>query len=165
MAIFGIELAEDRRVTLRFEKFPGFAHDRLLAALQRIEQRLHAAVLAETPVRTGALKAQIGSHTYDHGARIAAVVGVRDKTARGAKKATALEYGAKKPMIVKAHEAKLSHVYGRLISPIMVTIPAHQRTPNITARRFLRGPVQAIRSSALAELQAAMEQATRDAEG
>nr|WP_294564484.1 hypothetical protein [uncultured Rhodopila sp.] len=162
--MFGLQITNDRAASLRFDKFPDFAHDRLLAALQNIEQRLEAAVIAAEPARSGALKALTGGRVYDHGNRISAVVGVRAQTADEARKAAALEYGSRRTAIeVKMHSAKLAHVYSRAIAEISVSVPTHSRTPNITADRFLRGPLDAIHAEAMAELQAAMQQATEDA--
>lgn len=153
---FGIELADDRRAVLRFDSFPRAAHDRLLAALERIEKRLEMAVLAQVPSITGKLKATVGGRVYDHDTRIAAVVGVRAPNANAARKAAAVEYGSHNPVTVRAHAAKLAHIWSRAISPITVHVPEHRRVPNIDPRRFLRGPIQTIRAEALAELRAAV---------
>jgi hypothetical protein len=161
---FGLEITGERAVNLRFEQFPAFAHDRLKSALERIKGRLLAAVLADEPDKTGALRAQTGGKVYDHGDRIAAVVGVRAKDKNEARKAASLEYGSTKvPFAVKAHKASLDHLWSRAIAPISVNVPDHQRAANVTARRFLRGPIDAIRSEAIGELRAALDQALQDA--
>lgn len=164
MATLGIELVDERRATLRFEQFPQFAHDRLLLALRNIEQRLEAAVRAAEPSRTGKLQAQTGGRVYDHGSRIAAVVGVRAPDANDAKKAAALEYGSKQALMIRAHSMKLTHLWGRAISPITVRTLPHPRVPNLPAQRFLRGPLEAMRASALAEMQAVVTAAVKDAD-
>lgn len=162
--MFGLELTGDREATLRFEKFPAFAHDRLLTAMQSIEQRMEAAIIAAEPDKTGALKAMTGGRVYDHGDRIAAVVGVRAMTQAEALKAAALEYGSRGGQIeVKAHFMTLSHIYSRAVAAMSVDVPDYTRTPMITADRFLRGPMEALRPEIMAELQAAMDQATQDA--
>lgn len=164
MTQFALEISGDRSAALRFEQFPAFAHDRLLGALQSIEQRLEAAVLASEPTRSGALRGLTGGRVYDHGNRIAAVVGVRAQTADEARKAAALEYGSRKQAItVRAHEARLAHIWKRAIAEINVSVPSYERTPDIAAVRFLRSPIQAIRDEALAELRAALDQAVEDA--
>jgi hypothetical protein len=160
---FGLEITGDRTATLRFEQFPQQAHDRLLTALQAIEARLEAAVLAQAPDKTGALRSLIGGRVYDHDTRIAAVVGVRTTAAAQARKASALEYGSHAPIAVRAHTAKLAHFWSRMVNPIMVDVRAHGRTPNIVAKKFLRGPIEAIRGQALAELQAALDAAVEGA--
>ena len=162
MADFGIELVGVQRAILRFDRFPEAAHDRLLATLKSIEQRLEAAVLAAEPNVTGAMRALTGGRVYDHGARIAAVVGVRTDNASDARKAASLEYGSHRALVVKAHQAKLSHFWSRAVSPIMVDVAAHGRTPNIQEQRFLRNPIEAMRAEAIAEMRAALGAAVKD---
>lgn len=163
MTMFGIELTNERAATLRFEKFPEFAHDRLLGALQNIEQRLKAAVLAAEPGKTGSLKAQTGGRVYDHGNRIAAVVGVRAPNANDARKAAALEYGSRGVAITMHHRLSRISALSQRAGSDPLTME-WRRTPTITAQRFLRGPMDAIRGGALAELQAALDAAVQDAE-
>lgn len=162
----GIEVQGDRQVALRFAQFPDFAHDRLYAALQSIEQRLEAAVKAAEPVRTGKLHRETGGRVYDHGDRLAAVVGVRvagGESAIEAGKAAALEYGAHRAFQVRAHAASLGHLWSRAIAPIAVEVRAHTRRPNIEERRYLRGPLDAIRGDALRELRDAVGDAVAEA--
>ena len=161
---FGIDIIGDKRAVLRFERFPDAAHDRLLATLQSLEKRLEQAVLAAEPEKSGELKSLTGGRVYDHGDRIAAVVGVRVTNANQARKAAALEYGSRGTSItVSAHTAKLAHLWSRAISPISVNVPSFNRTPTITAKRFLRGPIQALHATALAEMRAALDAAVEDA--
>ena len=161
---FGVDIAGDTRAVLRFERFPSVAHDRLLATLQSLERRLEAAVLAEEPEKSGDLKSLTGGRVYDHGDRIAAVVGVRTTTPAQARKAAALEYGSRGASItVSAHTAKLDHLWSRAIAPIMVNVPSFTRTPSITARRFLRGPIQALHDDAITEMRAALDAAVAEA--
>ena len=165
MADFGMEISGDRAAVLRFDKVPAAAHDRLLAALTDIEQRLETAVLAAEPNRSGALRAITCGKVYDHGSRIAAVVGVRAPDASTARKAATLEYGSRLAAItMRAHTARLSHIYRRAIAEITVNVPSHRRTPNVPAQRFLRGPIEAIRPGALEEMRAALAQAVADVE-
>jgi hypothetical protein len=164
MAAFGLEITGDTRAVLRFDRFPAAAHDRLLAVLEGLMQRLLAAVLADEPDKTGALRSLTGGRVYDHGTRIAAVVGIRALTQGEARKAAALEYGSHKALTMRAHQATLTHLWGRAISPITVDIPAHGRTPNIEAQRFLRDPIEAIRADAIAEMRAALDGAVQDTE-
>jgi len=163
MADFGIDLKDsDRRVTLFFEQFPQAAHDRLLAVMQELQIRLAADVIAREPVQTGRLRSQSGGRVYDHDTRIAAVVGVRAETAQDARKAAALEYGSHRSIMVRAHEARLTHLFGRAISPMMVTVPEHSRTTNIDPRRFLRDAIAGMHSEAIEALrQAVAEVASR----
>lgn len=160
----GLELTGDREVTLRFETFPQAVHARLLAAMQQIEQRLQAAVIAAQPSRSGALRSMTGGRVYDHGNRIAAVVGVRANTPNEAKKAAALEYGSRGMAVtVRTHTASLDHLWARAIAPIRVTVPDHHRVPNIRAQRFLRGPLDAMAPSILQDLAQAVDDAATGA--
>ena len=158
---FGLEIKGDQSAVLRFDKFPDAAHDRLLEALRGIEARLEAAVIAAEPTLTGALKNETGGAVYDHGNRIAAVVGVR---ARGndAAKAGALEWGAHRGFIVKAHQMSLGHFWSRLVDKRMVSVPDYNRIPNVAERRFLRDPIAAMGDEALAEMRAALGEAVKD---
>ena len=162
MSDLGMDLQDsDRKVILRFEKFPADMHDRLLETLTRLERRLEGAVIAQEPERTGMLRSITGGRVYDHGDRIAAVVGVRAPDPNEAKKAAALEFGSHRSIAVRAHEAKLTHLWGRAISPMMVQVPLHQRLSNLDPRRFLRGPIEAMHGEAIAELRAAVDRVTR----
>ena len=108
------------------------------------------------------MRALTGGRVYDHGARIAAVVGVRTDNASDARKAASLEYGSHRALVVKAHQAKLSHFWSRAVSPIMVDVAAHGRTPNIQEQRFLRNPIEAMRAEAIAEMRAALDATVKD---
>jgi hypothetical protein len=163
MTAFGIEVTGDRAAILRFDQFPKAAHDRLYEALTQIEQQLEAAVIAAEPTRSGMLRSQTGGRVYDHENRIAAVVGVRAESGNDARKAAALEYGSKGTSIaVQAHLMTLDHIWRRAISPIAVDVPEYMRRPMIAPHEFLRGPVDAIRSTAIAQMQDAVNQATQD---
>ena len=165
---FGVDIGGDTRVVLRFERFPSLAHDRLLAALKNIEQRLEAAVLASLPAdKSGNLRSMVGGRVYDHGNRIAAVVGVRVKDAaspaQAARKALTLEFGNRGNAItMKAHRMRLDHAWANAITPKMVDVGSYSRTPTIAAMNFLRGPAAAIRPEAIAEMQAAVAAAQKD---
>lgn len=166
MSDFAIEITGDRSTTLRFENFPKQMHARILVTMQEIETRLEAAVVASEPRgATGQLQAMTGGRVYDHGDRIAAVVGVRvpGGASEAAKKAMALEYGSSTPMSLRAHVARLSHLWRLSIPEITVLVPSHSRTPNILAKRFLRDPIEAMRSEALTELRLAVDTAATEA--
>jgi len=163
MALFGVEVnrAHERSLVLRFGQFPDFARDRLIAAMWRIERRLEAAVHAAQPSRTGALRAQTGGRVYEHPNRIAAVVGVRVPNADDAMKAAALEYGSSRVVQVRAHAAKLNHIWGRIVAPITVQRPGHTRRTNLRPDRYLRDPYAAIKADALGEMRVAIEDAAQ----
>lgn len=158
---FGLEIKGDQRAVLRFDQFPAAAHDRLLEKLREIEERLEGAVKALEPVRSGALQSETGGAVYDHGTRIAAVVGVRAKGADAAK-AGALEWGAHRGVTVKAHEMGLDHFWSRLVSKRTVAVPNYNRIPNIVEQRFLRGPIESMREEFIDEMRAAIDRAVKD---
>nr|WP_294549967.1 hypothetical protein [uncultured Rhodopila sp.] len=156
-------MSGDRKAILRFEEFPKAAHDRLFEALTDIEQQLEAAVIASEPTKSGALRSLTGGRVYDHANRIAAVVGVRVQTGNEARKAAALEYGSRGVAItVEAHFMTLDHIWRRAISPIAVDLPEYMRRPMITPHAFLKGPIDAVRGIAIAQMQAAIDQATQE---
>ncbi len=163
---FGIEMENKSltKINLRFDKFPTVAHDRLVEAMWRIEKRLEAAVLADEPTMSGKLKSLTGGRVYDHGTRIAAVVGVRDKTQQGARKAAALNYGSRgRPVDVRAHEAWLDHYFAQAMSlPHFVLVRAHKRVPNIEGFKFLQKAIASERRTAIEELRLALEQAVTE---
>jgi len=158
---FGLEIKGDQRAILRFEQFPAAAHDRLLTTLRQIEQRLESAVKSAEPMRSGMLYSETGGTVYDHGNRIAAVVGVRAKGTEAAK-AGALEWGAHRGVTVKAHAMGLDHFWSRLVSRRIVSVPDYNRIPNIAEVRFLRGPIEAMREEFIAEMRAALDAAVKD---
>jgi hypothetical protein len=158
---FGITVdpESERKIILRFQKFPQAVHDRLLATLWSIERRLASAVIAAEPVDKGQLREMTGGRVYDHDTRIAAVVGVRAPD----KKAASLEYGAHRPHAVKTHMMRLDHFWALAVSPRMVEVPTFQRTPNIVEQRFLRNSVRAIAATAVEEMRQAVGKAVDDA--
>ena len=159
-----VKIEGDRAAGLRFETFPTYAHDRLLTSLQNIERRLEAAVRSAVPRKSGELQQLIGGRVYDHKTRIAAVVGLGSKDPTEIKKTLSLEFGSRgKSVTLRAHGMRLAHFWDTQVTERIVRIPSHSRIPNIMARRFMRDPFQAMRSSALAEMEAAVEQAKKDA--
>lgn len=165
MTAFSIQITGDRETRIRLEQFPDGVYDRLVIAMEGIEQRLEVAVLAAEPKRTGALRAITAGRVYhDNPNRVAAVVGIRADNAEDAKKAAALEYGSRGTSIdVAAHQASLAHIWSRAVSPLTVNVGPHSRVPNITAQRFLRGPMDMTRAQAFADLQGAVDGAVEDA--
>ena len=114
----GITVEGDRAVELKFETFPQDAHARLLERIADFTAELEAEITAAEPSRTGKLAAETRSAVYDEPERIAGRVAIAAEFG----KAAALEYGAHGTTKVRAHEARLAHVFGRLISPITVAV-------------------------------------------
>lgn len=153
-----------RQVGLRFEQFPDRARKKIMERILGLTERLHAAVEGAEPDRTGALRAETKGWVDDGKnyivGRVGLPGGVYPHSDYG--KAAALEYGSHHPFQVKAHEARLAHFWGRAVAPTEVFIRAHSRTPNIAARLFLRSSLDAMRGEIIAELEAALAEATEE---
>lgn len=149
----------DRAVALRLEKMPDDIHNRLVGAVTALTARLLSRVQASEPKRTGRLASETKSFVDEAPDLVRGRVKVTAPGARGELgKAAALEYGAHKPTQVREHTARLSHIFGRAIAPMEVIVDRYQRTPNITADRFLRGPLAQMKDQIMAELQKAVDQ-------
>lgn len=155
-----IELIGDRRVTLRFTEFPQRAHDRLLERITSITEELEAAVVANEPNRTGALRRSTQAAVYDQPNRIAGYVSIRADFG----KAAALEYGAHASTKVSAHTMRLDHVFAeKLAAPLSVVVAQHERTVNIAEHAFLRGALGPRQADIQAQLAAAIVEAETEA--
>lgn len=155
----GIDVATERDAIVRFERFPARARALILDRITRITAELDAMVLAAEPNRTGKLLASTAWRVINTARRIVGVVTIT----RDWGKAGALEYGAHRSTKVKAHQAKLGHVFAqRLAQPLTVMVSMHHRIPNIAEHRFLRGPFDAIRERAFEELHAALAEAENE---
>jgi hypothetical protein len=159
----GIEIVTDRRVALKFDTFPVQAHDALLDVITSSTERLRALVEGAAPKRTGKLEAEITSRVIDATNHITGSVGFpAGLTPTEYGKAAALEYGAHGTAHLRAHSAKLGHLWGKLIAPIQVLVAAHDRRLNIAKRDFLRGPLHAIEDGVLADMKGALDQAVAE---
>lgn len=160
MTDFGFTVTGDRRVALKFDEFPKALHDRILARIASLTSRLEARVRSAAPTATGKLQSLIVSKVYDNAQdRIRGRVTVSGDFG----KAAALEYGARKTAKVKAHEMRLDHVFAnRLAAPLTVMVAAHSRQPNIAERKFLRGPIAAMRPEIVQELRQAVADAASE---
>jgi hypothetical protein len=152
------EIQTERAVELKFEQFPEQARERLRAAISALVSDLQSRVESAEPSLTGALRSETAPRLEEYPNRITGAVRVTDEFA----KAGALEYGAHRTMLVKAHTATLDHIYGKLVEPLSVMIGAHQRTPNIAEHRYLRGPLHAMEGQIFEALQEAMTEAAAD---
>jgi hypothetical protein len=151
---------DDRALLARLDQLPKTLQVRLRAVIEAQTSRLLAAVLNLEPVRTGALRehtVQAISEGEDYvRGRVHVLAGGGDAFTYA--RAGALEYGAHREAKVSAHSALLSQVYGQLIDARVVMVEAYTRQANIQALRFLRGPFEAIRTAALAEMQRAIDE-------
>lgn len=144
---------DSRVVRLKLGRVPEDLHDRLRATVASLTARLYGAIVGREPERTGKLKSRTRQNVIDRPHRITGRVRISAQQA----KAAALEYGAHKAGPVSEHEMRLDHIFGRLVAPRMVMVRRHNRTPNVVARRFLRGGFEEMLPDIEAELQATLE--------
>ena len=156
---FGIEIEGDRLVALRFDQFPERARAAIGRRLSSLTERLLSRVVGVEPQRTGKLRGETGSRVFERDDRVVGQVRVAAPDSGEHGKAAALEYGASHTALVRAHTMQLSHVYDKLVEPIEVMVAAYSRHPNIAERRYLRGPLDAMRGEIIAELRAALDEA------
>jgi len=146
------------RLVLHLDQMPDELKRRLEVKISELTMQLLSRVKAAEPVRTGRLRAATRSF-----------VDVRQDFVRGRVRVLstgkaqsvgaafgALEYGA-------PGKRRSGPVRVRGYSRSSGAVAAYQRRrPHITARRFLRGPAAAMRSRALAELEAIVGKALQD---
>ena len=146
----------ERELALRFESFPVQLHDKLLARITGLTAELESRIEAATPVgKTGKLRSEETQRIFgDVATRVAGYVGIyAPGGGSGAyAKAATIEYGTNKPR--RAFEKRGSMVDG-LYSPRRRIINKLSKPVHIEAFRYLRGPLEAMRSeieAALAEV-------------
>jgi len=159
-----IGLTGDRQAGLRFEEFPDALYEELRLAIDSLSRELFERIEAKTPSKTGQLRSQERVRVFADKERITGYVDIGDGTINDLRKAGALEYGAHKETKVKSHSRKLDHVFDRALSaPMDVIVEAYSRTPNISAHRFERGPLAAMRGEIVERLNAVVEKAVAGA--
>lgn len=166
---FGVKV-DPRKVQLNLDEFPVEVQMRMVSSITSLTSRLQARVTAAEPDRSGKLRSQTHSRVYHDANKIAGRVFVLaesdPRTRRGsldAGKAAALEYGAHGAVKVKAHPARLDHIYSRTIPPIVVEVDPFTRRANIAEHRFLRGPLAEMSEDALSQLRQALDAASATA--
>ncbi|HEV2097419.1 MAG TPA: hypothetical protein VGR45_00680 [Stellaceae bacterium] len=159
MPDFGIELQNDRVVDLRFEQFPERAREALERRIGGLTQALLDRVHGAEPDLTGKLRGETVSRVSSTKNAVRGQVRVAASDKSEYAKAGALEFGTHGSAEVKAHTAHLSHIFSRLIAPTEVLVAAYSRRPNIAARHYERGPLDAMRSQIIEELRAALTEA------
>lgn len=151
----GVFITGARELDLKFDQFPQSAHRNLRQRIDGLTTELYARVEAAIPKRTGRLAGEVSKALRDKPERITGVISISAEFA----KAGALEYGAHRTAPVKAHAMRLMHLWGRPApSPLTVEVPAHARTPNIEAERFMRGSIEGMRAEVEAALRQALDQ-------
>lgn len=137
-----------RELIQRFDTFPQYARERIVAHMQTLIERLYGAVESRTPVLTGQLRSEEQRRVYDDSPnRIAGYVSVQAPDSNQAAKAAALEYGSNQ--VGRRMGAGLSRLHARITSG-----PRH-----LEARRYLRDSLADIEGDVQAELSQALDEA------
>ena len=157
----GIGIVGDRRIDAKFSEFPAMARAALKREIAAITGELFDAVEAAEPKRTGKLKAETRQFVDERGdmirGRVVVVASAGGPAEHG--KAAALEFGAHGAAAVKAHMRTVTQIYGRMVAPTQIMVGAYSRQLDITARSYLRGPLEAKRADIIARLQGALDEA------
>jgi hypothetical protein len=147
---------DERNVVLHFEQFGMTLRSNLRETITLLTRELLAAVRAMEPRRTGQLISLTRSFVdesedYVRGrVRVLGPPGTRHNIA-----AAALEYGAHRMVLVRPHAERYS---GQSIA-----VTGYERRANVAARRFLRGPAEAMRARVMAALQEAIDKSVQSA--
>lgn len=155
----GMDVTGDRKLGLRFEKFPEVAREALTRRITALTAELLDRVRAAEPEKTGKLRSETSSIVLSNERKIAGIVRIRTDIKGEYAKAAALEYGARKSTRVKEHAMGLSHFWAKAVEPRQVMVAAYNRKPDIAQHFFLRGPLEAMKGEIFAELEAAMIEA------
>ncbi|MGH6967572.1 MAG: hypothetical protein ACREEN_00510 [Stellaceae bacterium] len=147
---------QDRSVSVKFDVFPEELRSAFLERITAITAELYTRVETGEPSLTGKLRSLTRMVIENTKNRVAGRVQVSGDYG----KAGALEYGSTRSVQVRAHSVQRDQVFGRLVEPTAVMIQAHSRQLNITARRYLRGPLEDLRPGIVDQLQAALTVAT-----
>lgn len=155
---------DDRRLSVHLDELPRQLQRQLRFRIQALTQSLLTGVIAAEPARTGYLRSQTRAYVDERPNWIRGRVRIRP-TGRAQWIGAyfgALEYGVHSAFTVKAHRARLTHMFGRAVSPRSVAIPAHLRRVDITERRFLRRPGAVVLARARTEIQEAINTAVAE---
>ena len=165
MPDFSIEVVGDRKVALRFEKFPERLRAAFVEPIQYLTRRLAGKVRQRAPRgKKGELPGLVIEQFFNDPDQVSGRVTFSDQYA----KVGALEYGAPGPRnrnMVKEHKAQLGHFWHlRLNRPITVMVAAHRRQLNTPQFAMLRGPLAEMSGEVISELQAVVNTAAETEE-
>lgn len=171
MADSGITITGAREIALKLEALPDRLRERATAHMETAMSRLEAAVRGAMPGdraasrRTGHLSAGLRHFVSNFPERVVGYVGFPkgvfpNKADYGA--IAALEYGAHGRTEVRAHSARLDHIFARFVGPLTVMIAEHSRQVNIAERRFLRDPFAEQLPAIEAEMRLALDEAAAE---
>jgi hypothetical protein len=145
---------DDRRLVLQFERLPLTLKTNLTTTITTLTDQLRLRVRAAEPRRTGRLQLETRSFVDVSETAVRGRVRVLGPSGAGPNiAAAALEYGAHQRFQVRAYQRAGGSI----------AVSAYTRRANIAARRFLRGPAEAMHARILAELTAAVDQSVKDA--
>lgn len=150
-----VEIIGDRRIEEKLDHLTDNTRQKLRPEVDALVNELRSRVVAAAPRDKGTLASKISSAVSDNDKGVIGRVFVTGDFG----KAAALEYGAHGSTTVKAHEAQLNHVFGRLTAPLTVMVAEHSRHINIAEHRYLRGSLAGMQSEATSRLRAAVEDA------
>lgn len=159
---FRIDEGDTGRLQVRMERLPKEIKARLESTIRQLTSELLTRVKAAEPTRTGRLRSMTHSYVDVRENFVRGRVRIADSAhPREALIAGALEYGGpgrrKGRVPVRAHQMRLTHLFGRPTSGRSVTVRSFSRKrPTIQEMRFLRGPALAMRPQALVALRAAI---------
>lgn len=143
----------EREISDRFESFPVFAQQKLTERIGALTEQLWEGVESAVPHRTGRLASEIASRLYSKPQRIAGYVSVYAPGASGEyPKAGALEYG----WWAAPHP---SGVMMRLAGSNRRAKARIAGATRVAARRYLRGPLAAMRPEVVVALDEVMAEA------
>lgn len=145
----GLEVQTDRKLALQFDEFPKVARINLIEAITQITDELYAEIVQAEPRKTGRLIASTTKRVIERQNSITGTVGVASDFG----KAGALEYGTNRTISMK-----LTHLFSYLLTPPLEI----ERTLNIRAHNFLRGPEAAIADEAFEKMESAVEKALEE---
>jgi hypothetical protein len=142
---------DDRRLMLHLDQLPMALRTKLRPTIVALTAELLARVRSMEPRRTGQLQNLTRSYVDEHEDSIRGRVRVLAPSGQAFNiAAAALEYGARRGTSVKAYQRQ------------GVAVRAYERRASIiVARRFLRGPAEAMRERALTEIRAVVDEAVQ----
>jgi hypothetical protein len=145
------------RLVLHFDEMPDKLKAKLKTAITRVTHQLLARVKAAEPVRTGRLRSLTHAYVDERENFVRGRVRILGRTGpnQPAIAFGALEYGG------PGRRSGLVRVRWSSRGGVRVTA-YERRRPRRVARRFLRGPMAAMRPQIRAELEAAMGQAINE---
>lgn len=157
-----VTTAGDREIELRFDAFPEIARKKLRERIESLTDRLQGQSQQEAPRLTGQLRSEIIETMYEGDERIAGYVSVYAPGSAGEyAKAATLEYGSSKARRIFSRGGDKGGPLGRLSK--RRTVDRMSKPARIQAFEYLRGPLEAMADVVNAELGAALDEATAEA--